>query len=73
MPAIRHYTVSQTRKVDVSVTPEPGESYEQAALRVAHAAFENPGDPAEGMKPGVRGMPTVVSMTIHRDNYKNGY
>ena len=67
MPETRHYTVTQARKVRVIVTPRADESYEQAALRVAHAAFENPGEPEEGMQPGVDGMPKIVSITIHRD------
>jgi hypothetical protein len=68
MPEEREYTVSQTRKVKVTVKPESNESYEQAALRVAHRAFENPGEPDEGMGFGVHGMPKIVSTTIHRDD-----
>lgn len=67
MLARRRYTVSQTRKVDVWVVPEEDESYEQAALRVAHKAFENPGEPEQGMMVGVDGMPMITTMTIHRD------
>jgi hypothetical protein len=66
MPAIRYFVVCQTRKVKVSVVPTPSESYEQAALRVAHEAFENPGQPGEGMQPGVHGMPEIVTTTIQK-------
>lgn len=72
MPALRSYAVSQTRRVLVTVSPEKDESYEQAALRLAHAAFENPGDPEEGMTEGVHGIPEIVSTHIHRDDYQTG-
>ncbi len=67
MAVIRDYTVTQTRKVHVSVVPEGDESYEQVALRKAQTAFENPGEPAEGMSLGVHGIPKITSTTIHRD------
>jgi hypothetical protein len=69
MSDIRSYIVSQTRKVTVTVVPREGESYEQAALRVAHAAFQNPGEPEQGMQAGVSGMPEIVTTTIHKDAF----
>lgn len=67
MPEIRYYTVTQTRKVRVRVTPEKDESYARAALRIAESSFENPGQPQEGMMAGLEGMPKIIATNIERD------
>lgn len=68
MSALRIYVVQQTREVKVRVTAEGNESYEEAALRVAATAFENPGDFREGMNDGmIAGMPSIVETKITRE------
>lgn len=66
-PGARYYTVTQVRKVRVRVVPDDNESYAAAALRISESAFENPGDPEQGMGPGVTGMPAITSTIVERD------
>jgi hypothetical protein len=53
--------------VRVRVVPDDNESYAAAALRISESAFENPGDPEQGMGPGVTGMPAITSTIVERD------
>ena len=66
MPALRNFIVRQIREVEVSVVPEANESYAAAALRVAESAFENPGEPDQGMNIGVHGMPAIITTEVTR-------
>lgn len=60
MPEIRQYLVTQTREVKVTAENEV------KALHAATVAFENPGQPDEGMSQGVHGMPKITNAHVER-------
>lgn len=57
----RRYIVTETREVAVEAASMA------AAIVLAEDAFQNPGQPDEGMKPHIFGMPKVVRTIVERD------
>lgn len=55
------YVVSETREVVVMADSAA------EALTMTERAFQNPGEPAEGMVLGIGGIPKIVKTTVERD------